>query len=86
MFSYRRTSLEPGLTEAGLALESIVMGLVSGFWIHRGQPGPETSGVSLASESTEPPESGGAMVESGLRLKKHRESLELRTPRAVRAT
>lgn len=68
MFSCKGTSPEPGFAGAGLALESVVMGLGPGFLVHRAKQ-HETTGVSLASESMEPPKSEGAGVEPGLSLK-----------------
>lgn len=49
--SYMGTSLKAGFSGAGLALESVVMGLGPRFWVHRGQLGARDQRSVLPSES-----------------------------------
>lgn len=51
VFSYMGTSLKPGFSGAGLALESVVMCLGPRFWVYRDQPGTRDQWVGRASES-----------------------------------
>lgn len=49
--SYMGTRLKVGFTGAGLALESVVMGLIPRFWVHRGHLGARDQWSVLPSES-----------------------------------